>query len=592
MEKKSPKTLPVKKPTIFSFSFKMKCQILAVIGFVFYINSVGSKWAMDDSIAIGRNSFVQMGISGIPKILTTDSYYSFYKNMGGDPSEQLKGGRYRPLSEVIFAVEETLFGWLDAKSPGKDETTYNLAHIMHFVNVIAYILCLILIFYFLDKFLLANIPGGSDMAFLSTILFAIHPLHTEVVANIKSLDEIISISLIMLTFIFSLRYVRERKKNLLIWGCVFYLLALLAKEYAVTLVFFIPLLFYLLDKKNIGDIIAATMPYAGVLVLYIAIRLNAVGFHSKTIGSGDILSNPYLYATPMQKLATEWFVMGKYIKLLFIPYPLSADYSYYQIKYVSFSDIWVLTSLFTYIALSIWGCILILRKSILAFPVFFFLLNLFMVSNLALDIGATMGERLAFNSSLGFVIIISYYIINGLKKMEMKTKKAILFSGVSVLSVVCLGEVVVRNAQWSDDTTLFIHDVHVVPNSCLANNNAGFGYVTHCENDYVEKNNAQATLDLDSAAKYSKRALTYNKDYVAAYLNLGAIYFHKQDPDSALYYWSIVNKLFPNHPSIPAKYALLAPIFYNRGLEKGRSGDASGGLKDIQAGFNINRHKC
>src|ERR1700722_19089752 len=96
--KKQVKTVQVAKPALFSFSDKLKWQMLVIIGFVFYVNSIGNKYAMDDSIMIERNSFVQMGIAGIPKILTTDSYYSFYKNMGGDPSQQLKGGRYRPLS--------------------------------------------------------------------------------------------------------------------------------------------------------------------------------------------------------------------------------------------------------------------------------------------------------------------------------------------------------------------------------------------------------------------------------------------------------------------------------------------------------------
>jgi protein O-mannosyl-transferase len=582
--KKQVKTVPVIKPALFPFSYKIKCQILIIIGFVFYMNSTANRYAMDDSITIERNSFVQMGIAGIPKILTTDSYYSFYKNMGGDPSQQLKGGRYRPLSEMIFAVEHTLFGWLD-NSTGKgsqEETTFNLAHVMHFINVIGYIMCLLSLLYFLDKFLLNKLPGGSDCAFLATLLFAIHPLHTEVVANIKSLDEILSLTLIMLTFIFSLKYLREKKRKQLWFGCGSFLLALLAKEYALTLVFFIPLLFYLLDKKKPFEAMTASLPYFGVVLIYIVLRLNAVGFHNKVIGTSDILSNPYLYATPIQKLATEWFVLGKYIKLLFIPYPLSADYSYYQIKYHSFSDVTVLLSLLIYMAIFYWGILLLRRKNILSFAVFFFLMNVFMISNLAIDIGATMGERLMFHPSLGFVIIISFFFLKALSKVEFQKKKMIVFGVASVLSVVCLGETVVRNTQWMDDTSLFIHDVSVVPNSCLANNNAAYGYVTRCEDDYKVHNDVQANQYLDSALKYSKAALVFNKKYVATYLNLGAIYFHKQDLDSAMYCWNMVGELYPNHPSLKSKYTLLSQYYLIRGLDMGRSGNLRAGISNME----------
>ncbi len=580
--KKQVKTAPVAKPLIFPFSFKMKCQILAIIGFVFYINSFTNRYALDDNIAIERNSYVQMGVAGIPKILTTDSYYSYYKDMGGDPSQQLKGGRYRPLSEIIFAVEKTLFGWLDAKPDDKDskaEPTFIAAHIMHLINVIAFIICLISIFYFLDRFLLVKIPGGSDMAFLATVLFAIHPLHTEVVANIKSLDEIISITFIMLTFIYSIRFLREKTAKLRLLACLFLLLALLSKEYALTLVFFIPFLFYLLEGKKPFEAITASIPYFGVVVIYILLRLNAVGFNNTVIGSTDILSNPYLYATPTQVKATEWFVMGKYIKLLFLPYPLSSDYSYYQITYHNFSDMSVIFSILFYLGIVIWGIRLFLKKDVLSFAILFFLFNIFMISNFVIDIGATMGERLVFHSSLGLVIILAYYAVKGVSKMSLDAKRKVVFGVVSIIGVVCLGETVVRNTNWDDDTTLFIHDVGVVPNSCRVNNNAGWGYLGLSEK--VGNTVDQAKADLDSARKYSLRAIYYDPKYEGAYLNLGGVYLHQGMLDSAKYCWDMVEKIHPNFPGLPAKFKLISDFsksLFAQGLQLGQSGKPREGL--------------
>lgn len=560
--KKQAKTIPVTRAVLFAFPFKTKCIILCAICFLFYGNSILNKYAMDDSITIERNAFVQMGFAGIPKILTTDSYYSYYTSMGGDPTQQLSGGRYRPLSEVIFAIEQQFFGNSEIQP-----------YVRHFVNVIAFMACIVSIFYFFDKFLFKKIPWGSDMAFFAAFLFTIHPIHTEVVANIKSLDEILSMLFIMLTFIYSLNYLKDKQAKHLWIALGSYLLALLSKEYAATLLFFIPFLFYLLENKKPVSAIMATMPYGGVFLVYVIMRVHAVGFHSPP-PSNDLLSNPYLYATHIEKVATEWFVMGKYIGLLLFPYPLSADYSYYQITYHHFSDITVLQSLLIYAALFVWTIVELKKKSILSFALLFFLLNIFMISNFFVDIGATMGERLVFHSSLGLVVILSYYLFKWLSgkvnKMSLQTKKNTMIGIASVLGVVCFGETVVRNAQWKNEDALFIHDVGVVPNSCLANSNASWDYLGMSESP---KNTIpQAQADLDSAKKYAVRALRLNPRYEAAYLNLGGVYFHQGLLDSAKYCWDMVGKLHPNHPSLKAKYALLSHYYFLNGMDYGKSG--------------------
>jgi len=297
-------------------------------GFIFYANSILNKYAFDDDQAIGKNAYVQMGFRGIPKILSNDSWASFYNYWSITPSKQLSGGRFRPLSEIVFAIEQQFFG-----------NSSILPYFQHLVNVLAYMACVLVLFYFLDSFLLKKIHRGSDIAFLSIFLFTIHPLHTEVVANIKSLDEILSLLFIMLTFIYSLKYLQSRQVKHLLIGISSFLLALLSKEYAVFLLFIIPFLFYLLEGKKTVSAIIASIPYYGIFAGYLLLRYNAVGFHQSSIQSASILSNPYLYATQAQKISTECFVLGKYLGLLFFPYPLSYDYSYNQIPYHTFSDI-------------------------------------------------------------------------------------------------------------------------------------------------------------------------------------------------------------------------------------------------------------
>src|ERR1700728_139775 len=101
--KKQVKSVSVAKPTIFSFPYRTKCIILCVVCFLFYANS-------------------------IPKILTTDALSSFFIQKGNNPvNQEATGGRYRPLSQVVFAIEQQLFG-----------SSQSLPNIEHFINILAY----------------------------------------------------------------------------------------------------------------------------------------------------------------------------------------------------------------------------------------------------------------------------------------------------------------------------------------------------------------------------------------------------------------------------------------------------------------------
>jgi tetratricopeptide (TPR) repeat protein len=549
-KKKAPPAQPApklaQKPSLFNLDFKARCIILALVAFIFYANTVGNEFALDDGIVIIHNEYVQKGISGIPKILSTDAYDSYYRSMHAN--QMLAGGRYRPLSIVVFAIEQSIFGdsW----------------HIKHAFSVLFYVALILSIFYFLSKYLLKKLPAGDDMAFVATLLFAIHPIHTEVVANVKSLDEILSLLLIIWTCVYSLKYFETKDAKHLILSAVFYLLALLAKEYAVMLIIILPILFYVLTDKSPLEVFFKSVPYFVVLGVYAAMRIGAIGV-PHNVPSDEILNNPYMLAKGTQKMGTEWFVLGKYLYTLFVPYPLSSDYSYATIPYYSLTDAPVLLTILIYVALGGWGVWLTLKRDVMAFAVFFYLLNLAMVSNFLVDIGATMGERLAFHSSLGFVILLTYGLFRLMQNIPMQSKKTILTGGLGALIIACGAETVTRNAQWKDDVSLFTTDVNTVPNSVMVNGNAGARYIELAEKS---KDPAQTTAYVREAIKVLNKSIRLHNTYTNSYLNLGVAYYKLNEPDSAKACWDIAKKLYPDHPNLKQYYPLLGLCYLNKGL--------------------------
>jgi len=592
-------------------SFRQQSIFIILIGCIIYFNSVYNlsthrfnKYALDDDIVMRLNDYVQQGFSGIGKIMSTDSYDSFFKSMGS--AGELSGGRYRPLSIVTFAIEQQLFGECHgtrmlevrdslansqllqmnpaiankliaekAQIEGQISQAHDaLAMIRHIVSVILYILSAVILLKLLRNYIFkyANLKfiHSNDIAFIASILFLVHPIHTEVVANVKSRDEILSFLFIVLTFIFVFKYDSTKNSKTLLLGVFFYFLALLSKEWAITLVVLIPMSLYIFRKFSLGQCLKISLPYFAIAVFYLLLRSWFVGA-GKQGEITEVLNNPYVFATPIQKLATEIFILLKYLGLLIFPHPLSADYSWKTIPYNSFGDALVWISILVHCVIVYYLFTLLKKRSWIAFAIAFYLLHLFLVSNLAMPIGATMGERLVYHSSLGFIMVEAFLLLWLFQKMktEIENKKR-MFVFLLILVVLPFGyTTIARNPNWETDNILFVHDAQVVTNSVLANGNAGKAYI-----EWAQRDTASRPAFLDSAIYHLVTAVTIHPKYVNGYLNLGLAYFQKKDLDKAEYYWNIARKYFPSHPFFRQSYdPALSNALVERAKDEGKNGN-------------------
>lgn len=541
--------------------FNLQAIVLIIIGFIFYANTFQNQYALDDGIVIQKNDYVQQGFRGIPKIFKTDAYESFYRQMNA--KQQLSGGRYRPLSVATFAVEQQLFGSKEKVKPDDD-----IAIVRHFLNVAFYVLSVVLLLYFLQTFIFKETPL---IAFLTCLIFLIHPMHTEVIANVKSRDEILSFLFIVLTFIAVFRYRETKKIKQLFFGLFFYFLALLSKEYAITLIVLIPILLFVVKTDSIKNCIISVLPFIFVAGIYILIRLSVVGVGS-TIENPDVLNNPYKYAISPEKWATKIEMLNHYLKLLFYPYPLSSDYSYNTIPYTNFSNPLVWTSIAIHCVLILSTFVLFFKRHILAFALAFYLLHLFLISNLVMDIGATMGERLIYHSSFGFAIIIAfslYWLLNKIENKKTKNSAVIILSFILVFA--CATVVIPRNTEWKNDASLFIADAETVPNSALVNGNAGKAYIDLSEKPEYKSREKEF---IKKSIYHLSKAVSIHKNYVNGYLNLGVAYYKLQDYESAKKNWDMAHSIYPNNPYLKTNYHLLGLVYYDKAMRMGSKNPA------------------
>ena len=157
--------------------------LLGAIAFLAYANTFKNGYAYDDMSAVTQNTIVTRGSSALPEIFSTPYRYGFYVT----PNDL-----YRPLSLAMFAMEYQL----SDGAPG----------IMHFMNVLIYTGCVLLLFFFFDVLFEKK---KTAIAFMASLLFALHPLHTEVVANIKSRDELLCFFFVFSSLLAFMKFARE-----------------------------------------------------------------------------------------------------------------------------------------------------------------------------------------------------------------------------------------------------------------------------------------------------------------------------------------------------------------------------------------------
>lgn len=481
--------------------------LIFILPVLLYLNTVTNDYALDDSIVITENMYVQKGIKGIKEIFSNDTFTGFFKKK----KDLVQGGRYRPLSIATFAIEKSLWG--------------NTPALSHFINALLYGLLCLLVYQTLQQIILYFnlMEYAIPVAFFSTILFAVHPVHTEVVANIKGRDELLAVLFGLLAILNFLKYIGNGKIQYAVLSGICLFLGLLSKENALTFLAIAVLIFILKFNQSLKlRYSLSLLILSGFAGLYFIIRWKVVGsFAGDAVN--ELMNNPFLHAAENQKIPTILYTLIVYLKLLVYPHPLTYDYYPYHIELQSWTNLPVILSLVFYILFLIVFFYYFRRNKLIAFGTAFFLITLLPVSNLLVNIGAFMNERFLFLPSVGFALVAGY-LLYLLINRDTKQKKTTIIELVFLLVILLFsGMTVDRNRDWKNNFTLFTHDVKISKNSAKGNCTAGGALL---ERGQKEKNEKAKREYLENSIEYLNTALEIYPDYVDALLLLGNAHYN------------------------------------------------------------------
>ncbi len=518
--------VPVAK--ILGSTGRTPIYILFGFAFLLYANSLFNQYALDDRMMITENSFTKQGFSGFGNILTNDSFVGFF----GKQKNLVAGGRYRPLSHITFAIEYGLVGF----SP----------FIGHLINILLYAFACLLIY----KVLKMLFPPGKKpfyltISFIATALFIAHPLHTEVVANIKGRDEILSLLGSFGALYFILRYTQNSKPLYLLWASLVFFLGLLSKENAITFIAIIPLTLYFFTKTDTKKIFISTSFLLVIGAVFIFIRTIVLGYLMTTVIDTELLNNPFLGADQAHKFATILFTWGKYLLLLLFPHPLTHDYYPKQIPIIGLSDIRAILPMLIYIIMIVYAFMRLAKKDIVAYCILFFGLSFSISSNLIFPIGTFMNDRFMFIPLLGFCIALAFVFAEKFSKWfgENNSKKAVII----VLGIILLGysvKTISRNPVWHDDYTLFITDVKVSTNSAKCNVSAGGQTLELAEKEPDQVKKEKMIRD---AIVFLNKGIKIHPTNTANLMLLGKAMIDLENYKRSREYYEAILKMSPGH---------------------------------------------
>jgi hypothetical protein len=408
------------------------------------LTSLGNGFAYDDNLAILINPRVHTLAS--PWQAFAQSYWPVDRG----------GGLYRPLTVLLFAVQ-----W--AVGQGSP-------FLFHLVNVLLYAGLSALVFWCA----LALLPEGA--AWLVAALCAVHPVHVEAVGNVVGQAELTTALAVVLAVGLYLRWrlaapeapLSGRRVGLL---GLLYLAACTTKEHGIVL----PGLLLAAE----ATVLAAGPPWRArvrqLRPLYLLLALLALAFlavRTSVLGSfaGDLSAQSFQSLGAWPRLLTMLALVPQWIRLLYWPAHLQADYSSQETRVIHTPDLAVVFG--ALVLLSAVGVAIRVRRDqpVVAFSVLWVLIALFPTSNLVIPTGIVLSERTMFLPSIGAMLVLGDLGSRLWPRVSQATPfvRLLAVAGLGCLLAAAALRSAARQPVWANDEVLKAHMVIDAPRSYWA----------------------------------------------------------------------------------------------------------------------------
>ena len=432
--------------------------LLILLAVLCYGNSLFNGFVYDDEQQILQNPYIKSW-HYLPQIFST-TVWSFVGAAGTT-------NYYRPLMTFTFLALWQIF---------KD-----LPFGFHLFNVTLNAAVVVLVF-------VAGRQLFQDrrVGWIAAALFAIHPVHTEVVDWIAAVPELEVTLFVLLTF-WLFTQLDKGSWKLHLATVVSFALAVLCKEPALM---FAPLAiafehFVRPDNRDTSLVtkMRRYVPLCAVAAAYLLLRVALFG------KLAPVLHHPKL--TWPQAIYSGFALVAGYTKYLFWPAPLSAFHVFHPS--VSPWEIPVVLGAFVVLIAGVLILYLSKRDPTAAFCIFWMGVTIAPVLNARWMATNVFTERYLYLPSVGFCWLVARYAVRLWDRSSASPvawPRKLLVAAPAVIAVLSVSSVARRNRIWRDDMTLYSRTLQTDPDAAIIRSNlAGFyfqnGDLARAEQEWI-----------------------------------------------------------------------------------------------------------
>jgi protein O-mannosyl-transferase len=469
--------------------------LILVLVLVLYGTTLQNDYAIDDEIVILNNNAVKQGFGGVSKIFTSPFEVNVVQSYG-----------YRPFVLTTFAIEYAIFG----ENPT----------VSHLINLLLYALTCLLLFKLLAEKVFPNY--NKLFLFIIVLLFTIHPIHSEVVNNIKSRDELLYFLLGLVSLYHLIKYVDTKKILYLLFAIFCLLLGALSKSSIIIFLAISPLVIYFSRSISIKQIMPLALIYSSGMILFWCMRLFLLD--AQEVRQFEYYENPLFFEEFQARIPASLYILFYYFKLLIYPVTFRFYYGFDQISHRRMGQPFSIYLPCSFIFLSSFTLLKSLKnKSVISFGILAYLIAILPFSNLLIPAVGIVAERFAYLASFGFVIMIVSSLFMVFKINPLSEKIKLTLPVYTVLLVVVIFSVVrvnSRNLDWKDKLTLYRADIGNLEQSYKANSLLGSLLLEKADQSHTNSQSKIAT----EAIKHFEIAVQIYPYSFKSWNNLGLLY--------------------------------------------------------------------
>jgi len=308
----------------------------------------------------------------------------------GNMFSELYRSQYTPVNQLSYTALYSIFG--------ANPKAFHLANLLyHAINVCLVYAFVKMIFELRKQ---DNNKSTSIVAFITAILFAVHPVNTEVVTWISASKVSLYTLFGLSALLCYLHYRKSHHKGYYALSITFFIFSMGCNEHAFALPLATLLIDWFIGCKVLGrKLLAEKIPFllltlAGLLFMLL-------------LRSGDSVSNHGIYP-PVQYLVFNCYALTDYLTKLVMPVNLMHIYPFPIMPGFALpARLWI----YPVIIVSLAGVVACFRKyDVLLFGALFFLVNVlltmypFSISKITIA-----DDRFVYLASIGFFMTIVWY---------------------------------------------------------------------------------------------------------------------------------------------------------------------------------------